>query len=365
MATSKLQDLIDLAREPSSERRRELLREVTDLFLSQSPARLDPSQMALFDDVMSHITDEMEEVVRVELSRKLAPSPAAPPRLLRTLTQDSFAVAEPMLQGSAALSEADLVELARTRGQEHLRAISQRPEVPAAVSEAIVERGDDATLNVLLRNAGAELSREASEAAIDRAHANPELHAAVVERKTLPADLLNEMYFIVESRLREKIMARNAEMDPLELQAALDAGRRRIAARDGAVPVDYEAAEAEIAALARDGKLTPTLLTGLLRQGQKTKFMVALAHMAEIDFATARRILEGRQVDPLAIVCKAAGFERALFLTFVVLMLDREVDAMGRAQEYADLYGQLTREAALRAIRFWRLRRQTGDLQAA
>ena len=42
MAQSKLQDLIELAREPSSERRRELLREITDLFLAQSPERLDP-----------------------------------------------------------------------------------------------------------------------------------------------------------------------------------------------------------------------------------------------------------------------------------------------------------------------------------
>ena len=52
-------------------------------------------------------------------------------------------------------------------------AISRRVLVPEAVSEAIVERGDDTTLNVLLRNDGAELSRTAHEAAVDqigRAH---------------------------------------------------------------------------------------------------------------------------------------------------------------------------------------------------
>ena len=365
MAASKLYDLIELAKEPSSDRRRELLREVTDLFLAQSPSRLDPDQMALFDDVMGRISSEMEEAVRAELSARLAPSTFAPAGVVRDLANDSIAVAGPILRSSGALSESDLLDLARTKGQEHLRAISQRSEVPSSVSDAIVEHGDDATLNVLLRNAGAELSREASEAAIDRAHANPELHEAVVERTNLPADLLNEMYFIVEARLRETIMQRNTEMDPQALEAALETGRKRLAARDGAMPADYQQVEVEVRALARAGKLTPTVLTSFLRQGQKTKFIMALAELADVDFPTAQRVLEGRLVDPLAIICKAAGFDRALFLTFVVLMLDREADAMGRAQEYDELYANLTSESASRAIRFWRLRRQSGDLAAA
>jgi uncharacterized protein (DUF2336 family) len=365
MGQSKLHDLIELAKEPSSERRRELLREITDLFLAQSPERLDPAQMVLFEDVMSRITTEMEEAVRVELSRRLAPTAHAPRGLILGLAADSIAVAEPVLSGSQALSEADLVRLARTKGQEHLRAISRRPAVPVAVSDAIVERGDDATLGVLLRNEGAELSRQASEAAVDRAHANPELHQAVVERSSLPPDLLNEMYFIVEARLRKTIMARNAALDPQELEAALEAGRKRVSARDGATPPDYEAIETEVRALARSGGLTPPLLASYLRQGDRIRFMIALAELAGIDFATARRILEGRSVDALAVVCRAADFDRTLFLTFAVLMLGTEADAMGRAQEYGQLYNNLPKETALRAIRFWRLRRQSGELAAA
>ncbi len=362
-AASRLQDLIALAKEPSSERRRELLRQITDLFLAQAPD-LGFGQMALFDDVMGRITAEMEEAVRAELAHKLAVTHVAPPRVLMGLAADSIAVAGPVLSRSAALTEEDLVELAKTKGQDHLRAISLRPAVPRQVSDAIVARGDDRTLGVLLRNEGAVLSRQASEAAVDRAQANPDLHEAVVGRASLPPDLLNEMYFVVEARLREKIMARNAALDPQTLEAALEAGRKRLAARDGALPADYAAAEAEIAELAAKGALTPATLTAFLRQGETTRFTFALAKLADIDFPLARRILDGGQIDPLAIVCRAAGFDRALFLTFAVLILHKDADAMGRAQEYGALYGQLTREAALRAIRFWRLRRQAGDLAA-
>jgi uncharacterized protein (DUF2336 family) len=87
--------------------------------------------------------------------------------------------------------------------------------------------------------------------------------------------------------------------------------------------------------------------------------------MADVDFHTARRILERRELDALAIVCKAADFDRALFLTFAVLVLGRDSDAMGRAREYGQIYSDLPRDAACRTIRFWRMRRQIGDVAAA
>jgi uncharacterized protein (DUF2336 family) len=361
---SRLHDLISLAQEASSERRRELLRGVTDLFFTTDGGH-DRQEMALFDDVLSQLAGEMEEAVRVELAGRMAEAPAAPSRLIRRLASDSIDVARPVLEGYRGLTEDDLLEVASTQGQDHLRAISLRQIVPEKVSTAIVERGDDDTLGVLLRNEGARLTRAASEAAVDRAVANPALHAAAIQRKSLPIDLLNEFYFVAEARLREQILARNAQVDPAELEAALAAGRKQVAARDGALPADYAGAEAVIRRMKMKNELGPRQLAALLRDRQTTKFLVALADLADIDFHTARRIVEKREMDGLAIVCKAADFDRALFLTFAVLILDRDADAMGLAKQYGDLYSELPRDAALRTLRFWRLRRSTGDVAAA
>jgi len=38
---------------------------------------------------------------------------------------------------------------------------------------------------------------------------------------------------------------------------------------------------------------------------------------------------------------------------------------MARAQEYGKMYADLPRETAMRTLRFWRMRRQTGDVAAA
>ena len=224
MSNSRLTDLIALAKETSSQKRRELLREVTDLFFTRH-APTDP-ELRQFDSVLTQLATDMEEAVRAELGYRFASAENAPRRLIFTLANDeAISVAEPVLSGSQALSEDELLQVVKTHGQDHLRAVSRREIVPEAVSDVIVERGDDQTLNVLLRNDGARLSREASEAAVERAVKNPELHEAVIERKNLPADLLNEMYFVAEARLRQRILEQNATLDPAVLEQALAARR--------------------------------------------------------------------------------------------------------------------------------------------
>lgn len=360
---SKLADLIALAQEPSSAKRRELLREVTDLFFIGADGH-SPGELQAFDGVMGVLAAEMEQEIRAELAGRLADAPNPPQRLVRTLAADDVGVSGPILARSKALGEDDLLTIAKVRGQAHLRAISARSDLTTSVSDVIVARADDATLGLLLVNPTAPLSREASETVVDRAADNPALHDAVVDRHDLPVDLLNEMYFVVEARLRDQIMARNAALDPAELEAALARGRTRVATRDGALPADYPQAEAQVRALRLRGAISPQTLAGFLRHNERTKFLIALSELADIDFHTARRIVERRELDALAIVCRAADFDRALFLTFAVLILEPG-QAMAKAQAYGKLFSDLPRDTALRTMRFWRLRRTTGDVAAA
>ncbi len=360
---NKLQELIALAAEPSSARRRELLREVTDLFFI-TPDSHGERETALFDDVLQSLAADMESEVQAELAERMAEAERPPRSLLRTLAAAPIAVAKPVLTRSKALTEDDLLHVVSTRGQEHLRAVSGRDDLTHAVSDIIVERADDRTLNVLLANDQADLSRKASELAVDRASKNPTLHEVVVGRGALPLDLLNEMYFQVEARLRETIAAKNAAVDPHTLDAALEAGRKRLAARDGALPSDFAEAEAHVRGLNARGAINPSSLVAFLRHGERTRFLVALCELTQIDFHTARRIVERKDLDALAIVCKAVNFDRALFLTFTVLILDPG-EGMAKAEEYGRLYAELPQDAALRTMRFWKMRRTTGDVKAA
>ncbi len=352
---SRLPELIAMAEEGSSEKRRALLRELTEHFFGASARSA--TEDALYGSVLASLADEMESAVRAELSARFANAPNAPHALIRRLANDEAAVAEAVLTTSPVLTDDDLLGVVRNHGQDHLRAVSARPSVSEAVSEIIVERGDDETLGTLLRNDGAQLSRKSSEAAVERARANPALHEAAVSRASLPADLLNEMYFVVEARLRTRILEQNARMDPALLESALAAGRARIATDDGALPADYAECSAYVEELKAAGQLTPQMLARFLRSGGTTSFLIALAQLSDIDFHTARQIVERRELDALAVVCKSADLDRALFLTYAVVLLNDDGDAMAKAHSYARMYSELTKDAALRTLRFWRMRR--------
>ncbi|MDQ1155382.1 DUF2336 domain-containing protein [Brevundimonas sp. SORGH_AS_0993] len=353
--TSRLPQLIALASEGSSEKRRLLLRELTDHFFGATDHGA--AEIALYGEVLDRLCDEMEAAVRAELSARFADAVNAPRRLIRRLANDQAQVAAPVLRASPMLTDDDLIKVARSRSQDHLRAVSGRAEVSEAVSDAIVEHGDDDTLHALLRNDGARLSRAASETAVERAKLNPALHAATVQRKTLPLDLLNEMYFTVEARLRQQILEQNARINPDLLEAALSAGRTRVAAEDGALPADYAEQVAYVDELHAAGQLTPQVLVRFLRSNGRTPFLIALAKLSDLDFHTARSIVERKDLDALSVVCKASDMDRAIYMTYAVAILGSEDNPMGKAAAYGRMYSELTRDAALRTLRFWRMRR--------
>ncbi len=356
---SSLVDLIALAQEPSSSKRRELLRSITNIFMT-NPEAINDNEMQLYDSVMSQLSDDMEVLVRAEIANTLANATTAPLGLLRKLASDDINVAEPILERSKALTEGDLMHVVSTLGQAHMRAVSRREEVSENVSGVIVTRGDDTTLHTLLSNDGARLSRASNEEVVQRAHANPALHEVVVNRPDMPPDLMNDMYFVVEARLRERIMQENAKLDPAVVEKALSTSRSRVAVAYGDFPSDYEKINRDVELLRKNERLTPNLLAKYMRDPNPTYFLCALAQMADIDFLTARHVVNKREVDALAIACKAAGLDKALFLTCAMIMLGEQDNAMGRAAEYGKLYMDLPQDTALRTIRFWRMRRAEG-----
>ena len=104
-------------------------------------------------------------------------------------------------------------------------------------------------------------------------------------------------------------------------------------------------------------KLDGTLLASLLRQGDHVKCHVAFAEMSGVDYIAAKRALEQESIDPLALICKSAGFEKALFVTLAVLRHNKGEDAFRDARELGRLYDTISDDDAARAIRFWRMRR--------
>ncbi len=348
--------LVQLAHEPSSEQRRALLREITDLFFEDESMRAGEAGDHT-DAILSQIAVEMEENVRAELAERFADSADAPGTLVRQLANDAAEIARPILERSAALSDDDLIAIADAKGQAHLQAIARRNSVSENVSDALVRRGDDQTLVALASNEGAKLSRGAMETMVDRAENSEALHAPLVDREELPPDLLNEMYFYVGEKLREKIAERNENFDPAELDAVVEAARARASRYAPQDKARYDDAVKFVESKKLRRQLNGELLLELAQDRRRARFEVAFAEMTGLDYTAARRIAANPAVDPLAIACRAAGFETDLFVKLALFRKLNGARPTSDSDALSEIYESLPEDAAKRAVRFWRMRK--------
>lgn len=355
MSQPRFAKLVDLARATDSGQRRELLRDVTDLFFETSATRTQ-RESALFDDVLQLVAAEMQDNVLVELANQFAGADNAPVGLMRDLANHSFEIAGPVLAKSKALDEQTLLQIVNYQSQQHIKAVAQRHDVSEKLSDAIVKFGDDHALDALMRNETATVSRTSMETAVDRARRNAFLHEAVVTRRDVPLDLLNEMYFVVEARLRDQILGRNATVDPATLDAALSKAREKINKTVGTMDAEAKTAMAFIQSKKNAGELNARLLVSLYREAKRMHFLYGLAEITNLDHETVANLLERQDVDGLAMICRASSIERPLFVTLAVLACGGE-NAMDKAEEFGKLYNEVPIEAAQRAMRFLKVRK--------
>ncbi|MEY4784758.1 MAG: hypothetical protein RIR41_2693 [Pseudomonadota bacterium] len=355
--------LLDLAKEGSSEKRRELLRQITDVFLAHPTDRSEKEAM-LFDEIVGAVASDLETQVRIELSRKVADSTGPLRRTARRLAMDEIEVARPVLERSRSLTESDILEVIDKKSQDHMLAVTKRPDIGEKVSSALVKKGEDHVVVSLLQNATAKIDRETYERVAERVETSPVLHAPFVRNANVPLDMLNTVYLRVEGDLRREIMRKFHGVSPAELEAALEASRTHLSSAYGALPSDYALAQDHVSKLSKAGALKPAVLVQLLREERRTAFMIAFAQMVDVDFELGQRLVDAQDLDALAMLCRGAGFDRGLFVT-ICIMVANAGGGLSKTEEFGQLYEQVPVAAAQRALRFWKVRAKKINTQAA
>lgn len=166
----------------SSERRLEMLRHVTEQFLTNA-SRLDQEHIELFDDVFVTLTKTIEAQALAQLSTSLASSGYTPKKTVQALAHhDEIAVSGPILSQSPALSDSDLVSIATTQNQEHLVAISQRATISEVVTDTLLKCGNTDVTHTLAKNSGARFSKAGFAVLVQRAKTDPNLAEPLSQR---------------------------------------------------------------------------------------------------------------------------------------------------------------------------------------
>ena len=173
----------------SGARRLSILQGVTDLFLEHA-AVFSAEQVAVFDDVISRLIKGTDETALAELSRALVPLGNPPLKTVAALAgHDSIAVAGPLLEKSAALTDETLAEIAESRSHRHMLLLAARSELGEQVTDILIERGNADIAAGLAANAGAKLSELGFVKLINRAKTDAALAGTIATRTDIPPEL--------------------------------------------------------------------------------------------------------------------------------------------------------------------------------
>jgi len=346
--------LADLSKETSSEGRREILRKVTETF-DQTNATDDT--LTSLDELLASVAADYSTQVRAELAQLVAANPHFG-RTAETFVLDDIEVAGPVLIHSRIVSDATLLRVIAKNSQPHMMAVTQRQDVSATVSHALVQAGNDEVVVSLLSNTKAQIGYDTYEAVAERAKESNALQVPMVRRQDVPVELLNELYVKVEASLRQEIIRKLDAVSPDEIDKAFQRSRHRITKKASGLPDDFAEAQKRVAELAVRGSLSARSLATLLREGKggRTTFILAFAQLAEVDFNLVQRTVASRDLDTVALLCRGAGFDRALYVTLSIALGNPDDRSGPAAEELGKLYETVPVQAAQRAIRFWKVR---------
>jgi uncharacterized protein (DUF2336 family) len=348
---SIIAELEDAVRSGSSQRRVDTLRQVTNLFLHDGE-RLSEDQVRVFDDVLCLLIGRVESRARAELGQRLAPVDYAPFEVIQHLARDSeIAVAGNVLAHSSRLRTSDLVEIASTRGQDHLLAISGRSNLPEAVTDVIVDRGESKVIRKLAGNASARFSEAGYSGIVAHADADDDLTEILGLRIDLPLKFLRDLLRRATSAVRARLMA----IAPPELQEEIARILKTIAGAAGADSCsarDFSRAEALVKLLKEHDELDNAAIVKLVGSGKFDEVAAALAVLNNVPTEMMVRLLEGPRADLILIPCKSCGLT---WLTVEAILSSRPQQPISEPtlKLASKDYGKLSTETAQRTLRFW------------
>jgi uncharacterized protein (DUF2336 family) len=348
----------------SAERHFTTARRVTDLFLL-SAGSFDDEQIELFGTVLERLVRTIElraladvsaRMALVEMSQQLASVPKAPRNVVGLLARnDEIAIAAPVLSESARLNDEDLLEIAETKSEPHLLAVSGRWWLKEAVTDALLARRYASVSRRLVNNPGARLSPAGFAVLLAQAPSDPELAVETGIRVDLPIELRHQLLREAGEAVRSRLLARAPPHLFEEIRGAIAAVTQGVAG-EMSVARDFTAARRLVAELRRRGTLDEAVLLAFARQRRYEETVAALAELSNTTIDVVRPLMQSLRDDGVLVPCKAAG----LSWDTVSTILDSRFAAgtmgpheLARAKA---LFARLTADNARRLLKFWQIR---------
>jgi uncharacterized protein (DUF2336 family) len=288
---SLIPELEDVIQHGTPEKCADTLARITTLFATGA-GRFTEEHVGLFDDVLCQLVTEIETKARAELSRRMALIANAPVELVRQLAHDNdISVAGPVLEQSARLAETDLIDIAETKGQAHLQAISGRKGIGEAITDVLVRRGNQDVARSVAENTSARFSNDAFSALVMRAEKDGVLAEKVGRRTDIPSHLFRELLMRATDVVQRRLLATARPETQSEIRRVLAQISKEL--NTSATPRDYTSAQRTVLDLHNSGKLGETELVDFAKSKKFEETVATLSALCGVPIESVDRLTGG------------------------------------------------------------------------
>jgi uncharacterized protein (DUF2336 family) len=335
-------------------RRVETLRRVTDLFINGANDYSD-EQVGLFDDVFQALIDHIETSAKMLLSNRLAPIDTAPPLTIRALAfDDVIEVAGPVLSRSMRLDDKTLIENARSKSQAHLMAISTRRNLSGAVTDVLVQRGNDQVIQSTVNNPGAEFTERGFTRLVDRAGGDDELTTSIGLQPSMPRHLYLKLLAKASQTVRQRLEAANPKQAAAVPTAVKEATRRARSATSN-ITQTAEIAHALIKSLHADGRLDESEVAAFAKAGKFDEANASIAALANVPVGIAENMMIESRAEGVMILAKVAGLSWPTVRSIIRMRDQLSGAEPADLSASQDTYERLRPSTAQQVLRFHRM----------
>ncbi len=329
------------------ERRPEVLRHVTDLFIV-SADRLSDNDIALFDDLLNRLIVDIEMTARALLAMRLAPIPNAPPRTICKLAfDDAIEVAGPVLIQSERLDDATLIEAAKSKGQAHMLAIAQRRALGESVTEVLVACGDKQVLLRTVQNGGARFSDSTFQRLAEKTDSDEDLAIGVGVRADVPPQIFRRLLLRASDHVRAKLDAAYPGQAGIVRQVVSEVANR------------IESEELGPGSLEEHGEKRrddAAYVAHLARHGSFADLSAALARICGMSLVFVENALKQRRSDTILLLAKASGLAWPVVKAILSFRARFGFMPLKEVEQSLASYERILPETAEKILHFYRAR---------
>ena len=346
--------LVRLARDRSDAGRRAFADAFSDAFLSGNEDMSDQERSLMFD-ILHRIVRDIEVSLRREVSRQLADQARVPHELAKVLANDKIEVAYPILSHNKVLLDEDLMEIARNRTVEHQVAIAQRKDLSEAVSDVLVEMGNENVVCALLKNPNARITSATMEYLVEESRRVNGYQEPILRRADLEPELAERMVMWVSAALRQYIVD-NYQVDESVIDDALETTALEII-RAGPPEPEEGKARKLAAIMEEEGEIDPDLMISVLRDGEMRLFVAIFARYSGLSESMMMDVLFDTSGEGLAVACRANGMGKPYFATIYALVRStrpvEEKEFQREVRHVLTLYDRMDEKSAQKVVGRW------------